>query len=138
MKNRLLKLFACFLVIGMLFTVNVFASEAEQSTVTPRWVSIFDIDLTFGFDGNTGCASASASKKPGASMIEGTLYVYENVNGGWVYIDEIYKSKTIGSLGMTIEFDARSGGEYKAVFVVTAYTDGVPETETVESYKVCP
>lgn len=71
-------------------------------------------------------------------MIEGTLYVYEKVNGQWEYVDEAYKSKTVGTLGISFEFDAQSGVEYKAVFVVTAYTNGVAETETVENIKTCP
>ena len=138
MKKRFLRVFVCLLASLMLFSVNVFAVEAEQSSVSPRWVSIFNIDLTLTFHGDIGCVTGSASKKAGASMIEGTLYMYEKVNGQWVYIDQAYKSKTIGTLAVTLEFDVESGAEYKAVFVVTAYTDGVPETETVENIKTCP
>lgn len=138
MKNRLLKIFVCLLAALMLFSVNVFAAEVEQSTVSPRWVSIFNIDLTLTFHGDIGCVTGSASKMSTASKIEGTLYMYEKVNGQWVCIDQAYKSKTIGSLGISFEFDVESGVEYKAEFVVTAYTNGVPETETVENIKTCP
>lgn len=138
MKKRFLRVFVCLLAVLMLFSVNVFAAEAEQTSVSPRWVSIFDIDLTLTFHGDIGCVTGSTSKKPGASMIEGTLYMYEKVDGEWVCIDQAYKSKTIGTLAVTFEFDVESGVEYKAEFVVTAYTDGVPETETVESIKTCP
>ena len=138
MKKRFLRVFVYLLAALMLFSANVFAAEAEERGGSPRWVSIFNIDLVLGFDGDIGSAGASASKMSTASRIEGTLYVYERVNGEWVYVDEIYKSKTIGSLGMSIDFDAESGVEYKAVFVVTAYTNGVAETETVEYIKTCP
>ena len=138
MKNRFLKVFVCLIAALTLFSVNAFAAEAEQSSISPRWVSIFNIDLSLGFDGDIGCVAGSASKMSTASRIEGTLYVYEKVNGDWVYIDSAYKSKSVGSLGIGIDFDAESGVEYKAVFVVTAYTNGVPETETVENIKTCP
>ena len=138
MKKSFLKILVCLLAALMLFSVNVFAVEEEQSSVSPRWVSIFDIDLTMGFSGDMGSVTGSASKKSTASKIEGTLYLYEKINGNWEYVDEIYKSKTIGTLGMSIDFDAVSGREYKAEFVVTAYTNGVAETETVYNYKTCP
>ncbi|MBQ7294548.1 MAG: hypothetical protein IJW79_12535 [Clostridia bacterium] len=138
MKKIFLKVLVCLLAALMMFSVNAFAIEEEQSSVTPRWVSIFDIDLTMGFDGDIGNVTGSASKMSTASMIEGTLYLYEKINGQWVYVDEGYKSKTVGGIGISIDFDAVSGREYKAEFVVTAYTDGVGETETVYNYKTCP
>ena len=138
MKKHFFKVLVCLLASLLLFSAIVFATEVDQSSVSPRWVSIFDIDLVFSFDGTTGIVSGSASKMSTASRIEGTLYMYEKVNGQWVYVDEVYKSKTVGSLGMGFEFEATSGVEYKAVFVVTAYTNGVPETETVENIKTCP
>jgi len=138
MKKSFLKVLVCLLAAIMLFSVNTFAIGEEQSSVSPRWVSIFDIDLTMGFDGDMGNVTGSASKMSTASRIEGTLYLYEKIDGEWVYVDEAYKSKTIGTVGVSIDFDAVSGREYKAEFVVTAYTDGVGETETVYNYKTCP
>lgn len=52
--------------------------------------------------------------------------------------DEWYNSKTRGTLGVEGTFPCESGATYKTVFVVTAYIDGVPETETVDYIKVCP
>ena len=138
MKKSFLKVLVCLLAALMLFSVNTFAIGEEQSSVSPRWVSIFDIDLTMGFSGNMGSVAGSASKKSTASRIEGTLYLYEKIDGEWEYVDEVYNSKTIGTLAMGIDFDAVSGREYKAEFVVTAYTNGVAETETVYNYKTCP
>ena len=138
MKKRLFKILVCVLAAIMLFSVNTFAAKEEQDVVSPQWESIFDIDLSMGFDGNIGCVAGSTSKKPTASMIEATLFVFEKINGNWYYVDEVYDSKTVGGLGMGFDFDAVSGREYWAYFVVTAYTDGVGETETVELFKTCP
>ena len=138
MKKRLFKLLVCVLATLMLFSVNAFAANEEQVSVSPRWVSIFNIDLSLGFDGEVGLVDGSASKMSTASMIEATLFVFEKINGNWYYVDEVYGSKEVGGLGMGFEFDAVSGREYWAYFVVTAYTDGVGETETVELFKTCP
>lgn len=138
MKKSCLKILVCLLAAVMLFSVNAFAAEEEKPSVSPRWVSIFNIDLSMGFDDGIGCVAGSASKMSTASMIEATLYVFEKINGNWYFVDEVYGSKTIGTLGMGFDFDAVSGREYWAYFAVTAYTDGVPETETVELYKTCP
>lgn len=111
--------------------------SADAATV--RWKRILSISLAIGFDGDEATASGIASKQSKASMIEGTLYVYMLVNDeDWVYIDEWYNSKTRGTLGVEGTFPCESGATYKTVFVVTAYIDGVPETETVDYIKVCP
>ena len=120
------------------FFVNVSASERSETTVTPRWVSIYSINLNMAFDEYSGVVTAVATKKSGASLIEGTLYLYKLVNGEWVYMNEWYKSKAIGTLGVSGDFISESGVTYKGVFTVTAYTNGVPETETVEYTKTCP
>lgn len=119
-------------------SVNVSAFEDFETTITPRWVSIYSIDLDMAFDDEGGTVAAIATKKSGASLIEGTLYLYKLVNGEWVYIDEWYRSKAIGTLGVSGDFVSESGVTYKGVFIVTAYTNGVPETETVEYSKTCP
>ena len=131
---------AMMLIIMLLcsLSVNISAYEGSEATVTPRWVSIYSINLTMAFDEEGGTVTAVATKKSGASLIEGTLYLYKLVNGEWVYIDEWYKSKAIGTLGISGDFVSESGVTYKGVFTVTAYTNGVPETETVEYTETCP
>ena len=79
-----------------------------------------------------------ASKQANATLIEGTLYLYKQVNGRWVYIGEWYKSKAVGTLGISEYFVAESGVTYKAVFTVTAYAGSVAESETVEYIETCP
>ena len=120
------------------FCVNVSAYEDSKTTITPRWVSIYSINLDMAFDEEGGTVAAVATKKSGASLIEGTLYLYKLVNGEWVYMGEWYRSKAIGTLGISGDFVSESGVTYKGVFTVTAYTNGVPETETVEYSKTCP
>ena len=120
------------------FCVNVSAYEGSKTTITPRWVSIYSINLDMAFDEEGGTVAAVATKKSGASLIEGTLYLYKLVNGEWVYMDEWYRSKAIGTLGISGDCVSESGVTYKGVFTVTAYANGVPETETVEYTKTCP
>ena len=131
---------ATMLIVIMLcsLSVNVSAYEGSDTTITPRWVSIYNINLDMAFDEQGGTVTGVATKKSGASLIEGTLYLYKLVNGEWVYIDEWYKSKAIGTLGISGDFISESGVTYKGVFTVTAYTNGVPETETVEYTETCP
>ena len=127
-----------FVVLLCSLSVNVSAYADSGTTITPRWVSIYSINLDMAFDEEGGTVAAIATKKSGASLIEGTLYLYKLVDGEWVYIDEWYRSKAIGTLGVSGDFVSESGVTYKGVFTVTAYTNGVPETETVEYTETCP
>ena len=131
---------ATMLAIALLsvLTVNTLAHEEINTMVTPRWISIYNIDLDMAFSDGVGTVSAAATKKSTSNLIEGTLYLYKSVNGEWIYLNEWYKSKSIGTLGISGDFVCDSGVTYKGVFVVTAYTAGVPETEIVEYCKTCP
>lgn len=138
-KKSIKRVTSAFLSAVMLLGCLMSVCAVNAGAATARWVGIFSIDVVMGFDGDVGTVSGVARKQTTASMIEGTLYVYMLVNDeDWVYIDEWYNSKTRGTLGVEGTFPCESGATYKAVFVVTAYTDGVPETETVERIKVCP
>ena len=70
-----------FVVLLCSFCVNVSAYEGSDTTITPRWVSIYSINLNMAFDEDSGVVTAVATKKSGASLIEGTLYLYKLVNG---------------------------------------------------------
>ena len=126
------------IVLLSVLSINALAYEAIDTTVAPRWVSIYNIDLDMAFSDGVGTVSAAATKKSTSNLIEGTLYLYKCVNGEWVYMGEWYKSKTVGTLGISGDFVCESGITYKSIFVVSAYTSGVPETETVEYCKTCP
>lgn len=116
--------------------MSVCAVSADAAAV--RWKRILSISLVIGFDGDEATAAGIAQKKSAASKIDGALYLYKLVGDRWVYIGEWRQSKARGTLGVEGAFHCESGTAYKAVFVVTAYTDGVPETEVYERIKVCP
>ena len=129
-----------FLAITILCALpaNVFAVSDGTVTVTPRWVSIYTIDLDMGFIDGEGMAIGTARKQSTATFIEGSLYMYELVDGEWDFIYAWYGNKAVGTLGVEGYFDCESGVTYKAVFEVTAYTNSESERETVELIKTCP
>ena len=137
-ENDLKKFVSALLTILVLSSFSMCLFAIPTDAVTPRWVSIFSIDVSMAFDGVEGEVSGIASKKSTASRIEGTLYLYKLVGDDWIYIDEWYGSKSIGTLAVSGTFDCESEVTYKAVFVVTAYTDNTPESETYEYIKQCP
>ena len=116
--------------------VHTYAAN-DTPIIQPRWTSIHHMEVGMSFSGSDGNASGIASKQSTADLIEGTLYVYQLVDDEWEYMGEWYKSKAVGSLGISGDFVCVSGVTYKAVFTVTAYTDGVPETHTIEYTETC-
>ena len=118
------------------FSVNTFSIDANA--ITPRWTSIYSIDLCIGFDGTLGNVSAVVIKQSTATSVEGTVTLYELVDEEWSYVGEWYNSKSRGTLVVSGDFACQSGVTYKAVLVVTAYTGAIPETETVEYIDECP
>ena len=60
-------------VMALCFSVNIFAIDDPAQYVTPRWTSIYHIDLDIVFSGTTGTFAAVASKQSTASLIEGTV-----------------------------------------------------------------
>ena len=139
-NNNLKKSVLAVLILGFILfcvSVNIFATS-NAATIEPRWTSIYNIDLGISFSNGDGNVSGTAIKHATDNLIEGTLYLYKLVDDEWVYMDEWYKSKAIGTLGISGDFSCESGVTYKGVFTVTAYTDGIPETETVEFIKTCP
>lgn len=123
------------ILVLSLMTVSCFA--AQPPTVMPLWDNILDIDLIIGIDGNSGTATATLSKQPGATKSDGTLTLYKQIGDNWIYVDSAYKSSTRG-LAVNIDFYAESGVQYKAVFEGTAYRGDVGESHTITRYKTCP
>ena len=139
-KNNAIKaIISLSLAIIMLCSVPIpaFAAQKEETTVTPQWTSIFTMDVDLGFVGNEGCAAATARKQSTATLIVGTLYVYKKVNSSWVLIDEVSGSKTVGTLGLVIDFECEKGVQYKAVLTVVAYTNDIGESETISYIETC-
>ena len=118
--------------------VNIFAAGNETVTVTPRWASIASIELDMVFVDGVGTTVGTARKQSTATFIEGSLYMYEYVDGEWDFIYAWYGNKAVGSLSVTGDFACESGVTYKAVFEVNSYTNSESELETVELIKTCP
>ena len=136
MKKTIIAGFLCLILITL--SVIPCYAYAGDSTLQPMWDNIAAIDLQITFNGTNGTASVTASKKTGVTSMEGTLTVYENIGGSWEYVDSNSGSTTRNSLAVTVEFEAVSGREYKAVFEVTAYKNDVGESDSSTSYKTCP
>ena len=117
--------------------INAFAALKEETIVQPKWTSIFTMEASIVFVENQGTAAATARKHSTASHIVGALYLYQWNGSTYEYIDDVWGSKTEGTLGLYIDFEAEVGVQYKAVFVVVAYTDGVGEEETITCYRTC-
>ena len=112
-----------------------YAAVIEEPEIMPLWDNLDIVTLDIAFSGSEGNASGASTKKDGVSLIEGTVVVYEKINGEWVYLDEAYNSTTRYTVGVSCDFPAHVGGEYYAVFTVTAYRNGVGETFTMDSYR---
>lgn len=138
-QNITLKRFISFTLafaLTICFSVNAFSIGVNA--ISPRWISIYSIDLCIGFDGTLGNVSAVVTKQSTATSVEGTVTLYELVDDEWSYVGEWYNSKSRGTLVVSGDFACQSGVTYKAVLVVTAYTGTTPETETVEYIDECP
>lgn len=137
-RKDLKKITSVFLVVMLLLGCFSYLFVIETSAATPRWASILSVDLSMVVETSGGEVSGIAIKKVTASKIEGTVTLYRLEGENWVFVDEWYNSRTKGTLAVVGEFACVSGVTYKTVFVVTAYTDNVPESFTVERTEVCP
>lgn len=131
MKKKFFMLFVLTLISATFFAISVNAATPENEEVMPCWENMSDICLTLGFDGDVGTAAVSVSRIGGVTTsIEGTIEVYKKVGSRWVFIDDVSGSST-RSLGLSLDFDAVEGTQYKAVAYITAYGSGGAESETV-------
>lgn len=118
-------------------TVPVFAAQKEETTVQPLWTSIATMDVDMAFVGTAGNASGTARKQSTASHITGHLYVFKWTGTTWEYVGHDEGSKTVGTLGLVVDFTAEVGVQYKAVLSVFAFTNGISETESIEYHETC-
>ena len=134
-KLSLLMILTAFVLCYLSVSV---AARDNGDIVSPRWTNIHTINVEMAFNDGTGTVTAIASKKAGVNSIEGTLYLYKLINGEWVYINEWYGRKSVGTLAVSGQFICESGVTYKGVFTVVAYGNEITETETVENSRPCP
>ena len=132
--KTLLSLFLALIMLGSL-TVPVFAAQKEESTIDPQWTSIFTMDVDMAFVGTAGEATGSARKQSTASHIIGHLYVYKWTGSTWEVVGYAEGSKTVGTLGLIVNFTAEIGVQYKAALTVFAFTNGISETESIECHE---
>jgi hypothetical protein len=139
-RNNLIKVIISLLISSAIlgsFSVPVFATGNIENSVSPRWTSIATMEVDIGFLGNIGNTSATARKQASADYIIGTLFLYKWNGSRYEYMDEVSGKKTVGTLGLSIDFVAEVGVQYKAVLTVVAYTDNVGECETITYYETC-
>lgn len=94
------------------------------------------MEVNISFYGNEGNARGILIKQSGVTNVEGTVTVYKLIGSYWVYVNSAYKSTT-RTLGVSVDFIAESGVQYKAMFEGTAYRGDVGESHTVINYKTC-
>ncbi len=128
MKKFLTTLILCCLLIST-FSFTAFAQN-EDYGVMPCYDNISRATINIVFSGNTGTAKGTAIKLTGVGDIEGTIDVYQKINGQWVYMCSGSNSTTGRSLSVTVNFAAAANVEYKAVFTIVAYGT---TTETIET-----
>ena len=89
------------------------------------------------FVGSEGNVTGIARKQSTSSLIVGTLYLYKWNGSYYEYMDEVSGSKTVGTLGLSIDFVCEKGVQYKGVLTVVAYTDNIGECESVYYCETC-
>ena len=118
-------------------SLQIFAAQVPEDTVSPQWTSIAFMDVDMSFVDGQGNATGTARKQSTASNIVGTLYLYKWNGSYYEYMDEVSGFKTVGTLGLSIDFVAEVGVQYKAVLDVVAYTDGHGEQHSMTHYQTC-
>jgi len=127
------------LALSLLFAVPSYAALPEDNAVMPLWDNISTVISDIGFTSEgIGSAEGAVVRKAGVELVEGTMSVYKNVDGEWEFVTSAYKSATRGTLAMGAQFNAEPGVEYKAVFYVTAYKNGVGESVEKIVYRTAP
>ncbi len=136
--KKIISIIAITLILVTGIITPAYAALPEDNTVTPLWESISALSSDMVFNGSNGNATGVCTRKNGVEWLSGTMTVYKKVNGSWVYVDEMSKSVSVGSLAISVDFTAESGVEYMSEFTVTAFENGVPEMVTDTTYRTCP
>ncbi len=138
-KNLIKAMISLSFAIIMAFSVSVpaFAAIKPEETVSPMWTSISDMSVDISFVGTAGNALGIARKQSTAEVIVGTLYLYKWNGSYYEYITEVSGRKTVGTLGLSIDFEAEVGVQYLAILDVVAYTNNIGEQHSMEYLKTC-
>lgn len=124
---------ALILAVVIMATLAMPVSAAlPEPGITPFWQNMSQANVQINFVGNTGYASARASRMIGSTtLLDGVLSVYELVGDSWILIGGD-SNVTSGSMNLSFTFNAVPGVTYMAEFTVTAYGNGPTESETFE------
>ena len=139
-RNKLIKTIISLslaIIMACSVSVPVFAAVKPEETVSPMWTSISYMTVDMSFSETEGNAIGIARKQSTASVIVGTLFLYKWNGSYYEYITEVSGSKTVGTLGLSIDFEAEVGVQYKAVLSVIAYTNDIGESHSIEYFKTC-
>ena len=141
-RNNLIKtIISLSLVIIMACSLSIpaFAAQSPVETVSPRWTSISAMDVDMTFYENEGNALGTARRQSTAQSIVGTLYLYKWNGSEYEYITEASGwREPLGTLSVSIDFEAESGVQYLAMWSVIAYTNDIGEEHTIEYLLTCP
>lgn len=137
MKRFISVLLAILMTAVMTLTTSA-ALPGGGTTVQPMWEYMDAMTVDLGFSGTNGTAVGTVSRIFSVTTrLEGTLTVYEVVDGEWIYVDSTSGSST-RSLALDLEFTGNSGSEYIAVFEVTAYSGTLSESDSATHTATCP
>ena len=142
MKKYIVKSFVfvltAILIASSIVPINAFA-EDEQISVMPRWsiLLFMDLDIVFPAEGE-GIVSASATGHSNVTSLEGTIRLYEYVNGTWVFMESFSNTSTYRSIVVDGTFETVRGRSYKAYFYITAYSVDDAERSYCKLEKTCP
>ena len=136
MKKKLLKMLSIIIMAALL----AIPTSVQAEELVPLLDNINTLDVDMGFDGTAGNVSGGVTRQAGVVRMEGTITLYEKVDNQWSFVDEWSGTTTRKSLGISGDFIAVSGREYKAVMTVTAYRNEgtLEETVTNEIIRTCP
>ena len=116
--TRILSLIAaCFICISAFS----FSAYANDYGVMPCYDNISAATINITFDEGVGTAKGTVTKVTGVTSMDGTMEVYKEVNGEWVFVDSATATTTGRRLSVTVNFDAEQGVNYKAVLTIVAY-----------------
>ncbi|MBQ8397849.1 MAG: hypothetical protein IJX53_06605 [Clostridia bacterium] len=136
--KRIISFVLAVLITSMLVIPTLAATVTPGETVSPYWSNMSSIIVEVSFPNGTGSATVDVGRVFGVTTsIEGTLTVYEDVDGEWVFVDSVSGS-SVRSLGLELYFNATSGTTYKAVADITAYSSTGSESDSISDTETCP
>lgn len=131
------RLMAVMLLVVFAMTLAVGVNAALPETVEPMWDNITRMTNLFSFNGSSGTSSCTLVARSGTTSIEGTITIYQQIDGEWVFVDSTSDSSSSMVLTMSLTVDGEADGYYMSVFEVTVTRNGIEETASKTAYSYC-